>query len=110
MRLALQVAAMLAVDRGVPGAVLLPEIRIDWQDGLPQDLTEAIQQESTAITAGLTSRRSAVQRLWQLDGQELEEELERIEEEQAALAPPVMPFLSGGETGAGSGDNGAGAE
>jgi hypothetical protein len=83
-------------------AVLLQGINISWQDGLPQDMTEAIQQESQAYQAGLTSRETSIRRLYGLDGKELQDELDRIEEEQALTSVPLAtntPFNQNDNSG-----------
>lgn len=53
--------------------------RIEWQDGLPQDPLEAAQIEQIRMASGTTSLESALRRLDGLDGQVLQEELQRIQ-------------------------------
>lgn len=60
-----------------------PEIlRIEWSDGLPNDMMEMADIESTRKTAGLTSIRASIKRLDGLDGEELDKELEWISQDQ----------------------------
>lgn len=59
-------------------------VTIQWADGLPEDMTEMVQQELNRRSAGNTSVESSIRRL---DGPDaVEEELARIatEEEQAS--------------------------
>jgi len=58
-------------------------LQIHWKDGLPKDRAEDSTIESTLITSGLTSKFSAILRLNDGDVEATEEEMERIEEEQA---------------------------
>ena len=60
------------------------DLRIEWADGIPDDPMEQAQIE--AIRTGgkqTSSRRSSVRRLDDLDGEELETELQAIEEDEA---------------------------
>jgi hypothetical protein len=65
------------------GAVKLEEIHITWQDGLPDDDRKRRKLKCTRYTAGLTSRESALRRLYGLEGEALQEEIDRINSEQA---------------------------
>ena len=80
--------------------------QIEWADGLPNDPMEQADIESKRMTSGTTSLESAVRRLDGLDGEALEQELERIRGDRAATAGPSpdtgikLPPL-GGEGAAG---------
>lgn len=64
--------------------------RLEWQDGLPQDMLEAAQIEQIRTgSRPTTSVRSAVRRLDNLAGEELDEELTAIAEDEAADAVPA---------------------
>lgn len=88
----------MAIILGIPYAdTLEPEIK--WRDPLPKDLAEAVQTESTATAAGLTSKLDAIMRLWDCDENAAKSILERINEEKgsdptpqpmAAPEPPQM--------------------
>ncbi len=58
---------------------------LEWQDGLPNDLKEAAEIESLRMSATLTSRESAIRRLDKLEGQNLQEELDKIQEDQGGV-------------------------
>ena len=52
--------------------------QIEWADGLPNDPMEQADIESKRMMSGTTSLESAVRRLDGLEGEALEQELERI--------------------------------
>jgi hypothetical protein len=83
------------------GAIVLENIYIDWKDGLPDDEQELTQNEVQRYTAGLTSLESSLRRLYGLEGQALQEEIERIRGEQARQGttelPPITLPPAGGE-------------
>jgi hypothetical protein len=83
------------------GAVVLEDIHIDWKDGLPDDEQELTQNEVQRYTAGLTSLESSLRRLYGLEGEALQEEVERIKGEQQTQGntnlPPITLPLAGGE-------------
>ena len=66
-------------------------LQIHWKDGLPDDRLERTTIESTLVTAGLTSRYSAIKRLNDGDDKATREEMARIEAEemQATLSAAV---------------------
>ncbi len=82
LRKVLLLAAELEASQGMSGAVKLEEVHIDWQDGLPDDDMEVTQIEVMRYNAGLTSRESALRRVDGLEGNALQEEVERIRNEQ----------------------------
>lgn len=67
----------------------LAEIHIEWSDGLPDDEQELTGNEVQRYGAGLTSLESALRRLYGLEGQALQEEIERIQAEQSQRAPEI---------------------
>lgn len=89
------IRGMLATALQLEGetAVTPDDIKISWKDGLPQDYSEAVTDETTRFREGLTSARSAVMRLDGVGQAEAEEELDRIHEEKKKgleLAPDVF--------------------
>jgi len=86
---ALQLAAALEVAQGFKGAVKLDNIHIVWFDGLPQDDTEQTQIEVQRKGAGLSSLESSLRRLDGLEGEALQQEIDRIKSEQGTAAPEV---------------------
>ncbi len=87
---ALYLAAALEVAQHKSGAVTLESIRIDWQEGLPVDEIEQTDIETQRKTAGLTSTESALKRLYGLEGEALQEELQRILDEADASMPQMF--------------------
>lgn len=89
----LWLASILEKAQGMAGAVVLEDIHIDWKDGLPDDDNELTQNETQRYTAGLTSLESALRRLYGLEGDALQEEIDRIKGEQtwqgATELPPI---------------------
>jgi len=76
----------------------LGHVNIEWKDGLPEDAMETAQVEQLRIASGNTSVRSSVQRLDNIDGEDLDAEMERIASDQtqdqtAAVPPPAMVTL-----------------
>lgn len=97
LRACVQLAAQLEKANGVAGAVELPNLTIEWHDGVPDDPLEQAQTEQLRQTAGNTSRRSMVRRLDGLSGKALDEELDEIEQEEsrtAGAAPGGLPSLN----------------
>ena len=79
-----------SLDEGVKRAVLLAsalsgagieDCDVGWKDGLPQDETEATEREAVRVEKRLSSYKRAIMRLYDLDEQEAEEEMERIDRE-----------------------------
>ena len=90
MKKILFIASELASKNGLTDAVQFDKskIAIDWQDGLPNDMTEAIANEATAVSAGLSSKESSIKRLYGFEGDALFQELNKIEEEKIETQPP----------------------
>ncbi len=96
----LWLASRLEKAQGMAGAVVLENIHIDWKDGLPDDDVELTQNEVQRYTAGLTSLESSLRRLYGLEGNALQEEIDRIRSEQAGqgateLPPITLPTVEG---------------
>ena len=83
----LRIASDLEVASAMPNAIKLGDVHIDWKDGLPEDTTEATQNEVQRYAAGLSSIESSLRRLDGIDGDSLTEELKRIEAGKKANAP-----------------------
>lgn len=100
----LYIAQFLDVTYG-RGSYEPKDPRIEWADGLPQDMVEQSEVESNRITAGNTSVESSIRRLDGLDGKALKDELKRIEDEKKASNPAVarpqvtLPSAGGGQGG-----------
>lgn len=62
-----------------------PEIQ--WADGLPIDISETIETETKAIDAGLTSKRDAIMRTYQVDEDTADEMVKNIKDETAIEMP-----------------------
>jgi hypothetical protein len=90
-------ASQLELQQRLKGAVDLTNesITIDWQDGLPRDEQEVTNVEVERYTAGLSSLESSVRRLYNLEGDALQDEVEHIKEEKAAnsVVPPAQPMV-----------------
>lgn len=80
---------------------------IEWADGLPDDPMEQAEIEANRLMASNTSLESAIRRLDNLEGDALQQELERIRSDRASTAGPSpvskgfeLPSLGGegGET------------
>lgn len=67
------------------------EAEIVWADGLPIDMHEQLLDEIQAVDAGLTSKKDAIERLYQIDDKGAEEILKEIEDEK-----PEIPMPSAG--------------
>ena len=90
----LWLASALEKAQGMAGAIVLENIHIDWKDGLPDDEQELTQNEVQRYTAGLTSLESALRRLYGLEGEALQEEIERIKSEQAGQGATELPPIT----------------
>lgn len=74
-------------DETFKGEPTRPEIQ--WADGLPIDSSEAIDTETKAIDAGLTSKRDAIMRIYQVDEETADEMVEQINEETSIKVPSM---------------------
>lgn len=77
MRNALITAAKLE------GQVVSPVIT--WRDGLPDDESETVNTNATAVNGKLSSMYMAIKRTWNLTDEETDKELSRILEEQLKM-------------------------
>jgi hypothetical protein len=68
-------------------APVMPEIV--WADGLPVDISEAIDNEVKAIDAGITSEEDAVARVYGYDQDTAEQKIKEIKDAKA-IAMPIM--------------------
>ena len=94
LREVLWLASLLERAQGMSDAVVLEDIHIDWKDGLPDDEQEITQNEIQRYTAGLSSLESSLRRLYGLEGEALQEELERIRGEQAGQGATELPPIT----------------
>lgn len=96
-----------AKDVAFKGEPKAPEI--DWADGLPIDSSEAIDTETKAIDAGLTSKKDAIMRIYGVNEETAEKMIEDMKEEDAIKMPTVntagMNFGNNTEDNA-NGENG----
>lgn len=90
----LWLASLLEKAQGMSGAVVLENINIDWNDGLPDDDNELTQNETQRYAAGLTSLESSLRRLYGLEGEALQEEIERIRSEQTGQTTAELPTVT----------------
>jgi hypothetical protein len=90
----LWLASALEKAQGMAGAIVLENIHIDWKDGLPDDEQELTQNEVQRYTAGLTSLESSLRRLYGLEGDALQEEIDRIKGEQAGQGATELPPIT----------------
>ncbi len=78
VKLALTLAMRLQFMRYGGADLAEREIDIAWQDGIPQDYTEAVNAEVARVTAGLSSAQKAIERIDGLTPAEARAELARI--------------------------------
>lgn len=105
----IKLASQLEKAQGMPGAVILDDIHIDWNDGLPDDDTEITQNETQRYTAGLSSLESSLRRMYGLEGDALQEEIDRIKGEQQSQSNTQLPSIQL-PPAEGEGSEGAGEE
>jgi hypothetical protein len=70
------------------GDPVMPEI--EWSDGLPIDNHEALEDEVTAIDAGIRSKKEAIMTLYKVDEEAADKMLADIEEEKPTIEMPTM--------------------
>ena len=68
---------------------------IEWADGLPEDDQETTEIHARRVEAGIESKETAVRATQKLEGEALQEEMDRIAEEETASNPFVRPPFSG---------------
>lgn len=104
------IAQLLAKANGVrvqgmelKGEPVIPEI--DWADGLPIDQKEQLENESSALDQGLTSKKDSIMRIYSVDEETAEEMLDEIKEEGKVEMPKtsiggsfIDPMVNKGKT------------
>lgn len=70
------------------GEPVMPEI--EWSDGLPNDIREQLENETMAIDAGLTSKKSAMMRIYGVDEVAADQMMKDMEMEMPKVQMPLM--------------------
>lgn len=65
---------------------------IQWADGLPIDNGENVENEIKAIDGGITSKKDAIMRVYQVDEKTAEEMVKDIKDEDAINMPMTNPL------------------
>ena len=78
-----EVLTIAAILDGKDEGTLAPSI--SWKDGLPDDETEQVNTASVAVSAGISSKRSAMKRAFGFDDKQADEEMKQIEDEAEAF-------------------------
>jgi hypothetical protein len=78
---------------GVKDAETVP-LKIIFDKGIPKDWEHDVEVWGSAFERGLASRQTAVSRFQGLDDEETEEEIKRIEEEEAERVKTQMTLLN----------------
>jgi len=87
------------------------DVTLTWQDGLPSDRTEEIENQALMMASGLTTKRRAMQELHGLTDDEIDAILgqgstdDRKAERRVQFAPPPEPVAPEQEIKAGGGEN-----
>ncbi len=84
---ALVACSELDAKHAVEGAVRLQNISITWFDGLPEDFSENVRNYSTLKVSGLVSTQLAVEKLYWLEGDELDAEIKAINQDLVGQLP-----------------------
>lgn len=92
LREIIKIASELEVAQGMTGSVKIESLDIEWNDGLPEDNTETIQNETTAYGTGITSLESSVKRTYGIRGKALQEELDKIKADRPET-PEITPVV-----------------
>lgn len=83
----------ITVDgKTMQGEPVRPEI--DWQDGIPVDIGEQIENEQKAIDAGLTSKADAIGRVYGYDEETAQKKADEVKDEKAISLPQFDPSVS----------------
>lgn len=81
-----------ALERANGGdTVELPEVKIEWRDGLPEDPVEATNIEALRQQWGISSLYSSLKRLDGGTEESIQEEIDRIHEDHAQQAGAGVP-------------------
>ena len=83
---------------------VVPEI--DWQDGLPIDNGEQIDNEVKAIDAGITTKKDSIMRVYNIDEDSAEEMMKEIEEEKPKIVLPTANMNNFGKPNPADAGNG----
>ena len=83
-------ASLLEKAQSKQGAVVLEDIHIAWNDGLPDDDQETVANETALYGSGLTSLESALRRIHGLEGEALDEEMKRIRSGKSDNQSPII--------------------
>jgi len=94
----LKLASALEVAQGKPGATKLNNVYLFWRDGLPEDDGEKTTIETQRYGSGLSSLESSIRRLDGLEGQQLDNEINKINAEKKAdsVEPPKITLPNTG--------------
>lgn len=79
----LKMFSALESARGYPNAKSIDTVSIMWQDGLPEDFRETVQQISMLKAQGLIWNEMALKILYKLEGDALQEALSKLEKENS---------------------------
>ena len=71
-------------------------LTLHWNDGLPVDEAEQIQNLSTAVNQRIMSQYSALKRMG-LSDKEVDAEIEQIAEEQSSIQPLTLGVIDNAE-------------
>lgn len=81
----------LEVARSMAGAIVIDDFTFTPQDGLPNDKTETINNMATLANAQLVTAERATQEIFGLEGEELDAEVKKLEDQKEAAKPPIQP-------------------
>jgi len=78
--------------RGYTNSVPLQTVSVLWQDGLPEDFNETVQNVSVLKAQGLIWNEMALKMLFKLEGKALADAVEKlkVEAQQQAVAAPTI--------------------
>jgi hypothetical protein len=99
LRGAMIAASCLDKERVVAGAVELEDLSVTLNTGLPIDPSEVLVNQTTLLSAGLTTKKRAVMELFGMNEDDAEQFVIEIaaetkaERPPAPEAPPVTPFI-----------------
>lgn len=98
IRAELQTFMAFELARGYAGAVPIESVSITWQDGLPEDFKETVQNVALLRAQGLIWLEQALKMLFKLEGKALQDAMEKLKGEQEIGRPePPLIELPGAE-------------
>jgi len=98
IRAELQTFMAFELSRGYAGAVPIESVSITWQDGLPEDFKETVQNVALLRAQGLIWLEQALKMLFKLEGKALQDAMEKLKGEQEIGRPePPLIELPGAE-------------